>query len=260
MKPQVVILCGGMGTRLREETEFRPKPLVEVGGKPILWHIMKIYAHFGFDNFVLCLGYKGHMIKEYFLNYRYMHSDFTLRLNSPESPLVHTDNQQERWTITFVDTGADAMTGARVKRVEQYITADNFMLTYGDGVADINISQLLEFHLKQGKIGTVAGVLPASRYGELSLSGDLVAEFNEKPAEDERFVSGGFFVFQRRMLEYLTPDDGCILEKEPLEKLAREGQLIGYLHRSFWHSMDTYRDFTQMNELWKKGAPWRIWD
>lgn len=249
-----------MGTRLREETEFRPKPLVEVGGKPILWHIMKIYAHYGFDNFVLCLGYKGFMIKEYFLNYRYMHNDFTLRLGSHENPLVYTNNQHEQWTITFVDTGPDAMTGARVKRVEKYITTENFMLTYGDGVADIDIAELLDFHLKQGKVGTVAGVLPVSRYGEISLSGNLVTEFNEKPSENDRFVSGGFFVFQRRMLEYLVSEDSCVLEREPLETLAREGQLIGYLHRSFWHSMDTYRDFTQMNELWRKGAPWRVWD
>src|SRR5438309_6550820 len=177
----VIILCGGMGTRLREETEYRPKPLVEIGGKPILWHIMKMYSHYGFNTFVLCLGYKGQMIKEYFLNYRLMSSDFTLSLNSPKQPELHTTNHKENWTIIFADTGLEANTGARVKRVERYINNDHFMLTYGDVVADLDIGKLWDFHSDHGKIGTVTGVRPVSRYGELSLNGSLVKEFNVKP-------------------------------------------------------------------------------
>ena len=259
MKPQVVILCGGMGTRIREETEFRPKPLVEVGGRPILWHIMKIYSHYGFNRFVLCLGYKGHMIKEHFLNYRYMNSNFTLHLSSTQEPTFYTDNQQERWTITFVDTGGDAMTGARVKKIEPYITGDAFMLTYGDGLADIDVSELWKYHKKQGRIGTVTGVRPVSRYGEISLRGDLVQAFTEKPQAQEGLISGGFFAFQRRFFDYLSRDDSCVLEKQPLERLTSEGQLAAYHHPGFWHCMDTYRDFVVLNETWEKGAPWKVW-
>ena len=259
MKTKVVILCGGMGTRLREETEYRPKPLVEIGGKPVLWHIMKIYSHYGFNDFILCLGYKGSMIKEYFLNYRLMNSDFTLRLNSQEDPEFHGTEMRDQWSITFADTGAEAQTGARVKRIERYVTEDHFMMTYGDGVADLDICKLWEFHLGHGKIGTVTGVHPLARYGELSVQGSLVKEFNEKPLDQSGFISGGFFVFQRKFFDYLEDGDGCILEREPLERLTREGELIGYLHHGFWHSMDTYRDFLALNESWKKGAPWRVW-
>jgi glucose-1-phosphate cytidylyltransferase len=259
-RPQVVILCGGMGTRLREETEFRPKPLVDIGGKPILWHIMKIYAHYGFKDFVLCLGYKGHMIKEYFTNYRLMNSDFTLRLGSPEEPQFHhLHGDEENWRITFAETGAEAMTGARVKRVERYIGEDHFMLTYGDGVGDVNIAKLWAFHRRQGKIGTVTGVRAASRYGELVLDGAQVKDFSEKPQAKKGFISGGFFVFDRRFFEYLKDDDSCVLEREPLERLTKDGQFAAYQHPGYWHCMDTYRDFLALNELWKQGAPWRIW-
>ena len=261
MKAKVVILCGGMGTRLREETEYRPKPLVEIGGRPVLWHIMKVYSHYGFNDFILCLGYKGAMIKEYFLNYRLMNSDFTLRLNSGKEPEFHRPLQDEQWTITFADTGAEAQTGARLKRIERHLQDDHFMMTYGDGVGNVDISKLWEFHLARGKIGTVTGVVPASRYGELSLSGNSVAEFSEKPPNPkDRFISGGFFVFKRSFLDYLSPEDDCMLEREPLEKLAHDGQFIAYLHEGFWHSMDTYRDFTRLNELWKTGAPWKVWE
>ena len=259
MKSQVVILCGGMGTRLREETEFRPKPLVEIGGKPILWHIMKIYSHYGFHDFVLCLGYKGQMIKEYFLNYRVMNSDFTLRLDSPENPEFHAVNAHEPWSITFVDTGAEAMTGARVKRIEPFIKGDRFMLTYGDGVADIQLEELWEFHAQHGRIATVTGVQPVSRYGELLVEDGQVRKFSEKPPAQEGHVSGGFFVFNRRVFDYLSDDDGCILEREALERLSREGQLMSYFHTGFWHCMDTYRDFVALNEMWKKGCPWKVW-
>ena len=245
---------------MREETEYRPKPLVEIGGKPVLWHIMKIYAHYGFNDFILCLGYKGSMIKDYFLNYRLMNSDFTLRLNSGQEPKLHSSLENDRWTITFADTGAEAMTGARVKRIEPYVRGDHFMMTYGDGVADINISALWNFHRSHGKIGTVSGVHPLSRYGELSMAGFSVKEFNEKPLDQSGFISGGFFVFQRKFFDYLSADDNCVLEREPLERLTRENQFVGYLHHGFWQSMDTYRDFLALNDSWKKGAPWKVWE
>ncbi len=260
MKTQVVILCGGMGTRLREETEFRPKPLVEIGGKPILWHIMKIYSHYGFNDFVLCLGYKGQMIKEYFLNYRIMNSDFTLRLDSPDNPEFHTLHANEPWSVTFVDTGAEAMTGARVKRIEPFIKGDLFMLTYGDATANIDVGKLLEFHRSHGKIATVTGVRPNSRYGELSVENGRVRRFSEKPQAEDGFISGGFFVFGRRFFDYLSDDDGCVLERGPLETLTQEGQLMSYLHAGYWHCMDTYRDFIALNNLWKQGAPWKVWE
>jgi len=249
-----------MGTRLREETEFRPKPLVEVGGKPVLWHIMKIYSHYGFKNFVLCLGYKGHMIKEYFVNYQLMNSDFTLRLQEPQKPYFHGHNGcDEDWQVTFVETGSDAMTGARVKRAERHITGGTFLLTYGDGVGDIDLGRLWDFHHEHGKIGTVTGVRPFSRYGELSVSGKLVTQFDEKPPLQESMVSGGFFIFRREFLRYLQNDDACVLEREPLSRLASEGQLGCYPHPNFWHAMDTYRDFTILNEMWRHSAPWKVW-
>jgi glucose-1-phosphate cytidylyltransferase len=257
---KVVILCGGMGTRLREETEFRPKPLVEIGGRPVLWHIMKIYSHYGFREFVLCLGYKGNLIKEYFLNYRVMQSDFTLRLNSPDQPNFHAGSEPEDWSITFAETGANAQTGARVKRVEKYIPEESFFLTYGDGVADINVGRLLEFHRAHGKLATVTGVRTNSRYGELLVQDGSVKSFSEKPPAEEAFISGGFFVFNRRLFDYLIDDDSCVLERSPMESLTRGGELMSYVHPGFWHSMDTYRDFVVLNDLWKQGAPWKVWE
>ena len=256
---KVVILCGGMGTRLREETEFRPKPLVEIGGKPILWHIMKIYSRYGFKEFVLCLGYKGHMIKEYFLNYRVMQSDFTLRVDAPDQPQFHNTSGREDWTITFAETGTEAMTGARVKRIEKYIDEEYFMLTYGDGVTDLDISRLCRFHQEHGKIGTVTGVRSQSRYGELSVLDGRVRHFSEKPQAEEALISGGFFVFKRRFFDYLSDDDSCVLELGPLQSLAEEGQLMSYAHTGYWHCMDTYRDFVALNDSWKRGAPWKVW-
>lgn len=257
---QVVILCGGKGTRLREETEFRPKPLVEIGGKPVLWHIMKIYASQGYKNFVLCLGYKGHMVKEYFLNYQVTNSNFTLRLSEPHNLRFHSPHAIDAdWEITFVETGIDANTGARVKRIEPYITGDHFLLTYGDGVGNINLKTLQDFHLQQGKIGTVTGVRPFSRYGELSVEDTLVTHFAEKPPLQDGLVSGGFFMFRRDFFDYLQDDDSCVLEREPLARLAHEGQLACYKHSDFWHAMDTYRDFLILNEMWKDTAPWKVW-
>jgi glucose-1-phosphate cytidylyltransferase len=260
MKPKVVILCGGMGTRLREETEYRPKPLVEIGGKPILWHIMKTYAHYGFNRFVLCLGFKGSMIKDYFLNYRRMNSDLTLQLNRPEQIEFHGRDLHDDWSVTLAETGLEASTGARVKRIERYITEDDFMVTYGDGVADLDIGKLWDFHRQHGKIGTVTGVRPISRFGEMAAEDGRVVEFREKPKARDEFVSGGFFVFQKHFFEYLCPENDCVLERRPLEKLVKEGELMTFMHSGFWQCMDTYRDFLFLNELWKKGPPWKVWD
>lgn len=260
---KVVILCGGQGTRLREETEYRPKPLVEVGGRPVLWHIMRSYAAHGFKDFVLCLGYKGWLIKEYFLNYKAFNCDFTLQMGFDRAIEYHQrENGQysppEDWRITFVETGLDSMTGSRVKQVAPYLTGDNFMLTYGDGVADVDISALRDFHRAHGKIGTVTAVSASSRFGELAIDGDnTVQRFAEKPVGGS-MINGGFFVFQRKFLDYLSDDASCVLEKEPVERLANEGQLAAYCHSGFWHAMDTYREFVHLNELWKTNqAPWK---
>lgn len=256
---KVIILCGGMGTRLREETEYKPKPLVEIGGKPILWHIMKIYAYYGFKDFVLCLGYKGNMIKEYFLNYEMLNSDFTIELGSKKIQTQNSYSERD-WKVTLAQTGDSAMTGARIKRVEKYIDTNIFMLTYGDGVANIDISKLIEFHKSHGKIGTVTGVNPISKFGELSLEDQRVVRFNEKPLIAEGFINGGFFVFNKEFFKYLNGDDSCVLEKEPLENLAQDGELMVYKHTDFWHCMDTYRDFLHLNSMWAStDPPWKIW-
>jgi glucose-1-phosphate cytidylyltransferase len=257
---KVVILCGGQGTRLREETEFRPKPLVEVGGRPILLHIMKLYAHHGFREFVLCLGYRGNMIKEHFLNYEAMNNDFTVQLGHPGSIVYHDAHREHDWRVTMVDTGIQTMTGARVKRASRYLTGDRFMLTYGDGVSDIDLRALLDFHQQAGTLATVTGVHPSSRFGELLVSGHRVQQFSEKPQTHEGLVNGGFFVFERRMLDYLTDDPGCVLEGEPLERLATDGELSVYRHGGFWQCMDTYRDYQHLNALWNGGgARWKKW-
>lgn len=258
---KVVILCGGRGTRLQEETAYRPKPMVEIGGKPILWHIMKIYAHYGFNEFALCLGYKGGMIKDYFLHYEMMNNDFTVELGMPGLLQFHSDHAERGWKVTLADSGLAAMTGARVKRIEKYITGSEFMLTYGDGVANIDINQLLEFHRSHGKIGTVTGVRPPSRFGELVVEGEMVAKFSEKPLVSQGYINGGFFVFDRRFFDYLTAEDGCVLEREPLERLAEEGELVMYPHPGYWQCMDTYRDLELLQKTWETGrAPWKVWD
>jgi glucose-1-phosphate cytidylyltransferase len=259
-KPKVVILCGGMGTRLREETEYRPKPLVEIGGKPILWHIMKIYAHFGFQDFVLCLGFKGEMIRQYFLNYKLMNNDFTLRMGTREDPEFHGSATREDWSITFAETGREAMTGCRVKRIQPYIKEDNFMVTYGDGVADVDIAKLWAFHQRHGKLATITGVRPTSRYGELASENGRVKEFREKPQSQNEFVNGGYFVFRKKFFDYLDDHDQCVLEAGPLEKLVRDGELMTYMHPGYWQCMDTYRDFILLNELWGKAPPWKVWE
>jgi glucose-1-phosphate cytidylyltransferase len=256
---QVVILCGGQGTRLREETEFRPKPLVEIGGKPILWHIMKLYAHHGFHDFVLCLGYRGNMIKEYFLNYEAMNNDFTMRLGTSSQMAIHGAHLEQDFRVTLADTGIETMTGGRIKRASKYVTGDDFLVTYGDGVSDVNIRKLYEFHKSHGKLATITTIRPLSRFGILDVDPDgRVLRFAEKP-RIEGVASAGFMVFNRAVLDRL--DDNCVLETTPLESLARDGQLISYHHEGCFYAMDTYREYKALNQMWDSGeAPWRVWD
>lgn len=263
-KPPVVILCGGVGSRLQEETEFRPKPMLEIGGRPILWHIMKLYAAYGFKDFILCLGYKGHVIKEFFLNYRAYQSDFTIRLGDGHRVDYHAkaNSNGEDWNITLVETGLSAQTGARVARAAQYIKGDTFCLTYGDGLGDVDLNELMKFHRSHGRIGTVTGVRPPGRFGELEIDArGKATQFNEKPQVAEGIINGGFFVFKRAFLDrYLNDRDDLVLEQQPLQKLAQDGQMMVYSHQGFWQPMDTYREFKLLNELWSHGkAPWRVW-
>lgn len=257
----VVILAGGFGTRLREQTEFIPKPMVPIGGKPILWHIMKTYSHYGFKHFIVCLGYKGDIIKEYFLNYRIRNSDFTVNLSDEKSILLHNSHGNENWEVTLAETGSRAMTGARIKKIEKYINCELFCLTYGDGVSDVRIDKTVDFHLSHNKTATVTGVKPPSRFGELIISDNKVIEFGEKPQVRSGMINGGFFVFSKGVFDYLSDDDSCILEKEPLETLAREENLMVYQHNGFWQCMDTVRDMNLLNDYWKSGnIPWKVWD
>jgi glucose-1-phosphate cytidylyltransferase len=252
----VVILCGGDGTRFREETQFRPKPLVAIGEYPILWHVMKIYASQGFSDFIVCLGYKGWMIKEYFLNYEAMTRDFSIQLGEGR-PRFGDTGAGLGWRITFVDTGLGTMTGARLKRVERYVESEQLMVTYADGVADIDVCRLLEFHLAHGGIGTVTGVSPPLPFGEMVLEGSRVARFTEKPRMP-CVINGGFFVFRREIFKYVDEDDSCVLERSPLEHLARDGELHAYVHDGFWQCLDTYKDQLLLEGIWRSGrAPWR---
>ncbi len=260
MLMKIVILCGGLGTRLREETEFKPKPMVEIGGRPILWHIMKIYAHYGFNDFVLCLGYKGEIIKQFFNNYEILNDDFTIALGKKNQIELHSSHSEDGWKVTLAETGDKTLKGARIKKVAKYIDGEEFMLTYGDGVANINIRSLLEFHRSHGKLATLTGINPASRFGELKINGDKVESFCEKPEDVPGLISGGFFVFSRKILDYLTEDDTCDLETGALERLSHEGQLMVYKHRGSWFCMDTIRDVEYLNNLWDDGkAKWKVW-
>jgi len=257
---KVVILCGGVGTRLREETEFRPKPMVNIGSYPILWHIMKYYSQFGCKDFVLALGYKGETIKNYFCHYELMNNDVTIELGQPENTRIYHAHDEAGWKITLSDTGVNALKGARLKKVGKFITGDTFMMTYGDGIADVDINQLLAFHKAHGKIATVTGINPTARFGELKTDGDRVETFSEKPQNGDGFINGGFFVFKRKILDYLTMDDLCDLEIGPLEQIAKDGQLMVYKHRGFWACMDTLRDMEYLNKIWNDGqAKWKIW-
>ncbi len=257
---KVVILCGGQGTRLREETEFRPKPMVEIGGRPVLWHILKTYAHHGLRDFVLCLGYRGNMIKEYFLNYEAMNSDCTVSLGSKHSVVYHNEHEERGYCVTLADTGADSMTGGRLKRIQKYVGDDTFLMTYGDGLSDVNLTRLLEFHHSHGRIATVTTVRPVSRFGMLELDADhRVESFIEKPVADG-WMNAGYFVLNRKVFDYISGDD-CIFEREPLERLAAEGQLAAFCHDGFFFAMDTYREYKYLNEVWDSGkAPWKVWE
>ncbi|MDQ6735820.1 MAG: glucose-1-phosphate cytidylyltransferase, partial [Nitrospirota bacterium] len=254
---KVVLLAGGMGTRLSEETVVRPKPMVEIGGKPILWHIMKMYSHYGFHDFIICLGYKGYMIKEYFANYFLHTSDVTFDIvhNRME---VH-QKYAEPWKVTLVDTGDQTMTGGRVKRIQSYVNGEPFLLTYGDGVADLNIAQLLAFHRAHRKHVTVTATQPIGRFGALTLERDnVVKSFMEKPIGDGGWINGGFFVMQPEVFRYIA-DDSTTLERDPMEKLAGEGELVAFKHYGFWQAMDTLRDKNHLEDLWASNkAPWKL--
>ena len=257
---KVVILAGGMGTRISEESHLKPKPMIEIGERPILWHIMKIYSHYGFNEFIICLGYKSNMVKDYFANYFMYESDVTFNFRSGKEVFTH-QHFAERWSVTLVNTGLETQTGGRVKRIQKYVGNEPFLLTYGDGVSDVNISQLIDFHKSNGKLATVTAAQPLGRFGSLNIkeTGE-VAGFVEKPKGDNSWINGGFFVMQPEVFNYLKEDD-TYLEQGLLEKLANEHQLLAYRHEGFWQPMDTLRDKHLLDELWRSGkAPWKVWE
>jgi glucose-1-phosphate cytidylyltransferase len=258
---KIVILCGGQGTRIRDVAADLPKPMISIGRYPILWHIMKGYAQWGHKDFVLCLGYQGVVIKDFFINYQVRTSDVTITLGSQAQVQCLNRHGEEDWRVTLAETGLNAMTGARVWRIRRYVESDeHFMLTYGDGVGNVDIQALLDFHKRHGKVLTLTGMRPPGRFGELELDGDRVIGFNEKPQATAGMISGGFFVCSRRLFEYMDDRESLMLETEPMQRLVREGELMVYRHDGFWHPMDTYRDYKLLNELWDSGnAPWKIW-
>lgn len=254
---KAVILAGGLGTRISEETHLKPKPMVEIGGKPILWHIMKIYSHYGINEFIICLGYKGYMIKEYFANYFLHMSDVTFDMsnNSMEVHQQHT----EPWKVTLIDTGSESMTGGRLKRVASFLNKEPFCFTYGDGVSDVNLHKLIAHHNQQRTLATMTAIQPPGRYGSLVINDGYIKRFQEKPKGDGAWINGGFFILEPEVIEYIQSDN-TIWEREPLERLAREGQLCAYRHDGFWQAMDTLRDKVKLEELWQSGAaPWKVW-
>jgi glucose-1-phosphate cytidylyltransferase len=255
---KVVILAGGFGTRISEETHLKPKPMIEIGDKPILWHIMKIYGHYGFNEFVICVGFKGYVIKEYFYNYFLHNCDVTFDVRTQGMEIHH--NAAESWRVTLVDTGLNTMTGGRVKRIQPYVNGETFMLTYGDGVADVDIPELLASHRRCGRLATVTAVQPSGRFGALQIGDELqVQSFQEKPDGDGAWINGGFFVLEPSMFDYIEGDQ-TVLERDPLERLALDGQLTAYKHTGFWQPMDTLRDKMRLEELWQsKQAPWKLW-
>ncbi len=255
---KAVILAGGLGTRISEESHLKPKPMIEIGGKPILWHVMKIYSHYGINDFVICLGYKGYVIKEYFANYFLHMSDVTFDMHGNEMK-VH-QKHVEPWRVTLVDTGETTLTGGRLRRVANYIGSESFCLTYGDGVADVDVGALVNFHKKHGNKATVTAIQPPGRYGALNLDGSAVSSFQEKPAGDGAWINGGFFVLEPAVLD-LIDGDNCSWESTPLMQLADEGSLCAYQHRGFWQAMDTLRDKNQLEDLWATGKPpWKVWE
>jgi len=253
-----VILAGGLGSRLSEETVVRPKPMVEIGGKPIIWHIMRIYSSYGLNDFVICLGYKGYIIKEYFYHYFLHQADVTLDMKDNSMNVRHA--KSEPWTVSLVDTGENTMTGGRLKRVREYLGNEDFCFTYGDGLGDIDIDALIASHRNEGRLATVTAVRPPSRFGRLDIEGESVTGFTEKPAEGSGWINGGFFVLSPEVIDYIE-GDGAIWEQEPMQRLASDGQLSAYRHTGFWQPMDTLRDKRQLEELWNSGnAPWKVWD
>lgn len=255
---KVAILAGGLGTRISEETDIRPKPMVQIGGKPILWHIMKHYSHYGYNDFVILLGYKGYTIKEYFANYFLHQSDITIDIANNRME-IH-NNTSEPWNVTLVDTGQETMTGGRVKRAEKFLKDSTFMLTYGDGLSDVNLRDLEKFHRDNGKFMTLTTVQPEGRFGALELDKQTVRRFAEKPKGDGSWINGGFFVCEPNVFDYIKDGDSTILERAPLENLAADGQLVAYKHENFWKPMDTLRDKIQLEQMWsEKKAPWKVW-
>jgi glucose-1-phosphate cytidylyltransferase len=253
---KAVILAGGQGTRISEETYLKPKPMVEIGGKPILWHIMKSYSHYGINEFVICLGYKGYLIKEYFANYALHESDFTIDIQK-NSLDIHKNNA-DPWKVTLIDTGEESMTGGRIKRISKYLD-DTFCLTYGDGLADVNISESISHHKKNKTIGTLTAVQPPGKFGSVTIEDNMVTTFQEKPKGDAGWVNGGFFVLEPEIIDYIEGDD-TMFEREPLQQLTKENQLSAYHHNGFWHPMDTLSDKKKLEQLWSKGnAPWKVW-
>ena len=254
---KTIILAGGFGTRLSEETELKPKPMVEIGGRPILWHIMKTYSHYGFNDFSIALGYKGEMIKRFFIDYRLITSSLTVSLT--EEKVDWHMGHEEDWNVDLIDTGADTMTGGRLKRLISRDESDTVMMTYGDGVADINIRELVDFHKSHGKLATVTAVRPPARFGSLTFNGDNVTGFAEKPQLGEGWINGGYFVFEPAVAKYIEGDQ-TYLEREPLERLAQDGQLMAFKHQTYWQPMDTLRDLQTLRERWDSGdAPWKVW-
>lgn len=254
---KTVILAGGLGTRLSEETGLKPKPMVEIGGKPMLWHIMNIYGAYGFREFMVALGYKGEVIKEYFLNYYLLQSDLTVNLKTGEA--TASNGAARDWMVNLVDTGINSLTGGRLYRLRDRLNKETFMLTYGDGVCSVDIAKLVAFHKSHGKIATVTAVRPTSRFGGMQFDGDIVCNFKEKPQDGEGWINGGFFVFEPEVLSYLDGDDS-VLEGKPLENMALDGQLMAYKHNGFWQCMDTVRDKIHLEELWQENPPWKAWN
>lgn len=255
---KVVLLAGGFGTRISEESHLKPKPMIEIGNMPMLWHIMKQYSYYGFNEFIICCGYKQYVIKEYFADYFLHNSDVTFDFTQKDKMIVH-NHMAEPWKVTVIDTGQNTMTGGRIKRVAEYIGNETFMVTYGDGVSNINIKELLAYHKSHGKIGTMTAVKPEGRFGVLDISNNQITAFREKSREDSGWVNCGFMVMEPEILDYIQGDN-TIFEREPLEKLAETKQLMAYKHEGFWQCMDTMRDKTYLEELWERGnAPWKVW-
>ena len=252
--------CRGLGTRISEESHLRPKPMIEIGGSPILWHIMKYYFSYGFDEFIICCGYKGYVIKEYFADYYLHHSDITFDFSNGNEQVIHS-NEAEPWKVTVVDTGLETMTGGRIKRIKKYVEGETFMLTYGDGVSTVNLNALLDFHRKNGRLATITAIQPGGRFGVIDMDkGGIVHRFAEKAREDGGWINGGFMVLDPEIFDYISEDEACVLERQPMEALASEGMLGIYRHTGFWQCMDTRRDKARLELLWKSPSPpWKLW-